>query len=69
MRMVNFRAVLLSAASMCLGPGAAFAANLSNTCSRGPETRVIEVLTPGKVGQACDLNVIRDNGAYRSTPY
>jgi uncharacterized protein (TIGR02246 family) len=51
-------------------PGAAQAdAAEAQVCSRGDDARIIQVLTPGVVGRACDLKVTRDAGAYVSTPY
>ena len=39
------------------------------TCARGEDVRVIEVLTPGEVGAACDLRYTRDGGSNVSVPY
>ncbi len=43
----------------------------SETCRRGDDVRVIEVLSPGEVGLACDVRVTRegDAGAPANTPY
>lgn len=41
----------------------------AESCRRGDEVRVIEVLSPGIVGKACDVRVIRDSGARVTTPY
>ncbi len=38
-------------------------------CSLDNDVRRFEVVTPGVVGKACDLKVIRDGGANVSTPY
>lgn len=69
MRAFTFALALTSAALMNGASTAALAASDAQTCSRGGESRTIEVVAPGKVGKACDLNVIRDNGQWRSTPY
>ncbi|MFN0023760.1 MAG: YybH family protein [Parvularculaceae bacterium] len=41
------------------------------TCRRGGDVRIIEVLSPGEVGLACDVRVTRDDegGARTTTPY
>lgn len=53
---------LASAASAAEGARA-------ESCRRGDDVRVIEVLTPGDVGSACDVRVTRDGGAKVNTPY
>lgn len=64
-------AFFLSAAGVLgLGAAASAAENVrAESCKRGDDVRVIEVLTPGKVGQACDVRVTRDGGAKVNTPY
>jgi ketosteroid isomerase-like protein len=54
-----------------LGFGSAMAAEGSRaeSCRRGEDVRVIEVLTPGTVGTACDVRVTRGGGADVKTPY
>lgn len=64
MRVLSLLAALMGAAST-----SAFGATDSKTCARGADVRTIEVISPGKVGKACDLNVVRENGAFMSTPY
>ncbi len=48
---------------------AATPALADETCARGEDVRVIEVLTPGDVGAACDLRYTRDGGSNVSVPY
>lgn len=48
---------------------AATPALADETCARGEDVRVIEVLTPGQVGAACDLRYTRDGGSNVSVPY
>ncbi len=48
-------------------PGAALAQG--ETCRRGDDVRVIEILSPGTVGKACDVRVTRGGGAQVNTPY
>lgn len=57
----------VSAAGMLLLPAQAFAQGES--CRRGDDVRVIEVLSPGAVGKACDVRVTRGGGAQVNTPY
>jgi uncharacterized protein (TIGR02246 family) len=59
--------ILAASASTVMSTGAA--ANSAEICVKGADSRRIEVLTPGEVGRACDLRVVRDNGAYVSTPF
>jgi len=58
---------LVSVAALTLAAGGARAEG--ETCSRGGEVRVIEVVAPGTVGAACDVRVTRDGGAQVNTPY
>lgn len=57
----------VSAAGMVLIPVEARAQGES--CRRGDDVRVIEVLSPGTVGKACDVRVTRGGGAQVNTPY
>lgn len=41
----------------------------AESCRRGDDVRVIEVVIPGEVGKACDVRVTRDGGARVNTPY
>lgn len=56
-----------SLAALALASGDARAEG--ETCSRGGDVRVIEILAPGAVGAACDVRVTRDGGAQVNTPY
>lgn len=58
--------VSMSAAGVLLVPGHARAQ--AESCRRGDDVRVIEVLSPGVVGKACDVRVTR-GGAQVNTPY
>ncbi|HPE30359.1 MAG TPA: DUF4440 domain-containing protein [Parvularculaceae bacterium] len=49
--------------------GAAEASSDVHSCTRGSDTRVIEVMAPGVVGAACDLKYVRESGANVSVPY
>lgn len=63
------RVLIVTVALMGAAATPALGAAESQTCARGSDVRTIEVLAPGKVGKACDLRVVRDNGAHISTPY
>lgn len=58
-----------------LGAGALAAQTASaeslraETCRKGPDVRVIEVVSPGSVGLACDVVYSRDGGANVAVPY
>ncbi len=41
----------------------------AETCHKGADERVIQVLTPGNVGAACDVVYVRDGGAKVAVPY
>ena len=41
----------------------------AQVCTKGGDTRTLEVLTPGVVGKACDLRYTYNNGATVKTPY
>ena len=49
--------------------GAAEASSDVHSCTRGSDTRVIEVMAPGVIGAACDLKYVRESGANVSVPY
>ncbi|WP_428409914.1 nuclear transport factor 2 family protein [Hyphococcus sp.] len=44
-------------------------ADAKTTCTRGSDARVIEVISPGSVGQSCDVRYTRGGGANISVPY
>lgn len=50
-----------------LTAGAAQAAEIKTTCTRGEDARVIEVVAPGVVGESCDVRYTR--GGNVSSPY
>lgn len=56
------------AVSAFLVGGQALAAENKTTCARGGDARVIEVIAPGQVGQACDVRYTR-SGDNVSVPY
>lgn len=62
-------ALSLAAAGMTLAPAAFAEEARAESCRRGDDVRVIEVLIPGEVGAACDVRVTRDGGARVNTPY
>lgn len=64
MRRIAFALAVIGAST-----GSALAGTVSQTCKKGGDARLIEVVTPGVVGRACDLKVTRDGGSYVSTPY
>lgn len=66
MKKVAFLGVA-AVAGLGLAPGDAWAQG--EVCSRGGDVRVIEVVSPGAVGAACDVRVTRDGGAQVNTPY
>lgn len=52
------------------GAGSAQAAVLgAQTCTRGTDVRIVEVVSPGEVGAACDLRYTRDAGSNISIPF
>ncbi|MFN3960719.1 MAG: YybH family protein [Parvularculaceae bacterium] len=64
------KVALLSVASVAgFGFAAGDAWAQAETCSRAGDVRVIEVISPGSVGAACDVRVTRDGGAQVNTPY
>ncbi|MEL7486417.1 MAG: hypothetical protein AAGJ87_04260, partial [Pseudomonadota bacterium] len=60
---------LLTATSAISAVAATQAAAQTITCTRGDDVRLLEVLTPGAVGKACDLRYTTNNGATVRTPY
>lgn len=62
-------AFLMSAAALGLGAPASAEGPRAESCRRGDDVRVIEVLVPGVVGTACDVRVTRDGGGRVNTPY
>lgn len=49
--------------------GAVESAAAKTTCTRGDDARVIEVISPGTVGQSCDVRYTRGGGSNVSVPY
>lgn len=45
------------------------AADYNMACAKPGDDRVIEIVSPGQVGQACDVRYTRDAGANVSVPY
>jgi len=66
-RSTAIKAGLMTAAAFAVSIGAA-AAQSATTCTRGGDSRTIEVLTPGKVGESCDVRYAR-SATNISTPY
>lgn len=58
---------------LCAGALASQAASAENiraeTCRKGADVRLIEVVSPGSVGLACDVVYSRDGGANVAVPY
>jgi uncharacterized protein (TIGR02246 family) len=61
--------VTASALGIAFSGAAAAEDARAESCRRGEDVRLIEVLTPGDVGAACDVRVTRDGGARVNTPY
>lgn len=62
--------IMAAVLPLALAPAAAGAASLARqTCAKGADIRVVEVVSPGDVGAACDLRYIRDGGANVSVPF
>jgi len=61
--------LLLSALTAGLLASVGSAQAQTQVCSKGGDTRKLEVLTPGVVGKACDLRYTYNNGATIKTPY
>ncbi|MEM9617635.1 MAG: DUF4440 domain-containing protein [Pseudomonadota bacterium] len=57
------------AAIMAAMSGGAMAADYNMACAKPGDDRVIEIVSPGQVGQACDVRYTRDAGANVSVPY
>lgn len=69
-RIFGKRFLGLIALPLVVGASGAHAATLaSQTCTRGTDVRVIEVVSPGEVGAACDLRYTRDAGKNISVPF
>jgi beta-aspartyl-peptidase (threonine type) len=56
-------------ALLALSGGAEAATLAAQTCTRGTDVRVIEVVSPGEVGAACDLRYTREAGKNISVPF
>jgi uncharacterized protein (TIGR02246 family) len=65
---VLFGAGALATGGLAINSAAAEVAR-SETCRKGDDNRVIEVVAPGTVGAACDVRYVRDGGANVTTPY
>jgi len=59
----------MSAATTIMWSGAVSAAELNMACAKAGEERFIQVVSPGQVGQACDVRYTRDRGQNISIPY
>ena len=59
---------LVSILSACAA-SVAVAQAQTTTCTRDGDVRVLEIVTPGVVGKACDLRYTTNNGATVRTPY
>ncbi len=66
-RLVSIAA--MSVATTIVGSGAVSAAELNMACAKAGEERFIQVVTPGQVGQSCDVRYTRDRGQNISIPY
>ncbi|MBY0422337.1 MAG: hypothetical protein K2Q06_08540, partial [Parvularculaceae bacterium] len=63
-------ALLWAASSSALLSAAASAATVAQqTCTRGDDVRVVEVVSPGVVGKTCDLRYTREAGKNISVPF
>lgn len=63
------RSALLIIAGTVAASAAAAEVTRAETCRRGDDRRIIEVVSPGTVGAACDVVYSRDDGATVSVPY
>jgi len=67
------KSLILSTATLAIlaltGAALAEESGRGETCRRGEDVRLIEVLTPGEVGRACDVRVTRDAGQRVNTPW
>ena len=62
--------IFAMAAPAALVPAAASATSIAQqTCTKGADVRVIEVISPGEIGSACDLRYTRDAGSNISVPF
>lgn len=59
----------LLAAGASITQAAAAEESRAETCRKGEDVRVIEVVAPGTVGAACDVVYVRDGGANVAVPY
>lgn len=62
------RLVSLIAVAAVAG-GAANASEFKTACTRGNDARVIEVVSPGQVGAACDVRYFRGSSRAPTTPF
>ena len=60
--------LLLIAGAVASQPAAAETVR-AETCRKGDDVRVIEVVAPGTVGAACDVVYVRDGGGNVAVPY
>lgn len=56
-------------ALMIAAPVVAQTPDATTICTRGGDERLIEILSPGEVGERCDVRYTRDGGANVRTPY
>ncbi|MEO1243118.1 MAG: DUF4440 domain-containing protein [Pseudomonadota bacterium] len=61
--------IVSMAAIMAAMSGVAMAADYNMACAKPGDDRVIEIVSPGQVGQACDVRYTREAGANVSVPY
>lgn len=67
---LRLAALILSCAAPALLPFEARAASIAQqTCSRGDDVRIVEVMVPGEVGKTCDLRYTREAGKNISVPF
>lgn len=50
-------------------PAVAQTSDGRTVCARGTDERVVEIISPGEVGETCDVRYSRDGGANVRTPY
>lgn len=50
-------------------PAAAQTSDGRTVCARGADERIVEIISPGEVGEACDVRYSRDGGTNVRTPY
>ncbi len=63
------RIICLLGAGVLATQGASAESLRAETCRKGPDVRVIEVISPGSVGLACDVVYSRDGGSDVAVPY